>query len=782
MGVSTKGKKYLGKLSKPIMAEEGMEVKPLSEMGYSETQEYIKDNYVSNILDAQRTFNFYNTGFSYDYDDDNARKEILDYYKSEADYTESELAEKTNYQVNDWEIVRIDTDDSGEEYEEEIEEISADNTYNGSYLGLIDLNWRLFHDTEYDKYFYVIHPHLGGDIRGNYGEAFILEGDDKDDLFYRFYEGFVSGSLNVYIKLKDALPVKGKNTPSVLYFDSQQDSDVALFEFYEYGSEINSKTAQQLVDDFQSFDDYSGDEFLEGMVEEYRRGKKAKEYTGGGYLDDTPKIYVEILGHSEGQWMELDGMTEGSEVMDAIQEYMDELNEQDGKSREEYRIADMEGFGHSYFYNEYMGESDFDQLLNSYSAYEDSDYPAELIFEYANDNSLDIEDAIKSMDDSYYGAYEEMSDFAEQVVSEGVYTPSGSDVYITDTDKRLISGEEADSLIDNMDNEQIIQESSEGERTFANEESELDAKISDIEDEISSLEDLQGDTDNDEDYDNITDTIAEKEGELEEIKEELENLEEKIADDVRQEVYDDIYDTTYDRLENDLENWLSELGYEDYTDVNFLVIDYDSIADDLAQDYMVYEVDDKYYLFINYKGGGKIKAVGKPKDYNYYIVEKEYNKIISGHNSKKEALSEKSKLKGKHKYLTLDVYPRNTVEMDLDIDTTSFSSFSEPETFKYGGKVSLRSGVKASSDDELWKTSNELKGRLSKARKGIEVMNDSESKNVKKKLSRVRAKNYIKHQTFNMGGMAMMMNNSGGNSDMTSTDFLPPDKTPEERT
>jgi hypothetical protein len=133
MGVSTKGKKYLGKLSKPIMAEEGMEVKPLSEMGYSETQEYIKDNYVSNILDAQRTFNFYNTGFSYDYDDDNARKEILDYYKSEADYTESELAEKTNYQVNDWEIVRIDTDDSGEEYEEEIEEISADNTYNGSY-------------------------------------------------------------------------------------------------------------------------------------------------------------------------------------------------------------------------------------------------------------------------------------------------------------------------------------------------------------------------------------------------------------------------------------------------------------------------------------------------------------------------------------------------------------------------------------------------------------------------------------------------------------------------
>ena len=157
---------------------------------------------------------------------------------------------------------------------------------------------------------------------------------------------------------------------------------------------------------------------------------------GGGYLDESPKIYVEILGTDTGKWMDLDGMTEGFEVMDAIQEFIDEYNEAKGGNAEEYRIADMEGFGHDYFYNPYMSESDFDQLLNSYSAYEDSDYPAELIFEYANDNNLDIEDAIRSMEDNYYGAYDEMSDFAYQMVSEGLYTPSGSDVYVTDTDKR----------------------------------------------------------------------------------------------------------------------------------------------------------------------------------------------------------------------------------------------------------------------------------------------------------------------------------------------------------
>jgi hypothetical protein len=768
MAVSTKGKKYLGKVSMPVKAEKGMEVKPISEMDYSERKEYIQENYLPNILEAQKTFHFFNTGFSYDFDDKDAQKEILEYYQGESDYTEKELSEKTNYRLNGWDIVRVDTDEeTNEEYEEELEELSADNTYNFSYLGLIDLNWRAYYDEMYDKYFYVIHPHLGGDIRGNYGEAFILEGDSKDDLFYRFYEGFVSGSLNVYIKLKDALPVKDKNKPSVLLFDSQQDSDVADFELYEEGSEIKSKIAQKLVDDFQSFNSWEGDEFINEIVDEYNRVKKAKKYMGGGYLDESPKIYVDILGTDTGKWMDLGGMTEGYEVMDAIQEFIDEYNESKGGNAEEYRIADMEGFGHSYFYNEYMGESDFDTLLNSYFAYQNSDYPAELIFEYANDNNLDIEDAIRSMDDSYYGAYDNMSDFAYQMVSEGLYRPSVSDVYVTDTDKRIISGEEADSRIDNMNNSEIIKNSSQGALSYTNKYSEIEDKISELNDEISSLEDLQSENENDEDYDNIAETITDKESEIEELEEELENLEQEIADEVRQEVYDDLYNETYSRLENDLKDWLSEFGYEDYTDVNFLVIDYDSISDDLAQDYSVYEADNKYYLFINYKGGGSIKSVGQPKDYSYYIVEKDYNKILSGHNSKKEALKEKSKLKKEHKYLNMDVYSRKVLDVDMNIDTTSFNSFAKPETFKYGGKIALRSGIKA-TDEELWKSSNDYKNRLTKARAGLDTISLDEQKNIKRNLSRVRAKNYLKHKTFNLGGMP-------------ETSFLPPDKTPEER-
>jgi hypothetical protein len=70
-------------------------------------------------------------------------------------------------------------------------------------LGLIDLNWRVYYDDVNEHYFYVIHPHIGGDIRGNYGDALILKGDDKEELFYRYYYDFISGRATIYFEFKD---------------------------------------------------------------------------------------------------------------------------------------------------------------------------------------------------------------------------------------------------------------------------------------------------------------------------------------------------------------------------------------------------------------------------------------------------------------------------------------------------------------------------------------------------------------------------------------------------
>ena len=105
------------------------------------------------------------------------------------------------------------------------------------------MNWRIYFDEEFDRYFYVIMPHLGGNIRGNYGQAFILEGNDKEELFYRFYQGFVSGMASVYFKFIDG---------SEVGFDSEQDSDV----FYFKVNEVFEPTgmAEKFVNDIENFD------------------------------------------------------------------------------------------------------------------------------------------------------------------------------------------------------------------------------------------------------------------------------------------------------------------------------------------------------------------------------------------------------------------------------------------------------------------------------------------------------------------------------------------------
>jgi hypothetical protein len=139
-------------------------------------------------------------------------------------------------------------------------------------------------------------PHLGGDIRGNYGDAIILEGNDKEELFYRFYEGFISGGASIYIKFKDG---------SEIGFDSEQDSDV----FYFRVNEVFEPTgmAQKYLNDFEKFDSWKGDEFLEETIDIYlaRNGVVPMMMAGGSLNDENPMAYIQILGYDEGKYFNL---------------------------------------------------------------------------------------------------------------------------------------------------------------------------------------------------------------------------------------------------------------------------------------------------------------------------------------------------------------------------------------------------------------------------------------------------------------------------------------------
>ena len=377
MAITTVGKNFKGAKKHTPKMKKGDEVfGDVSEMDYSDRREFIEKKYLNKIKDASFSFMIHGTGFSYDMKGDRKaiQKELLDYYKSESDYTESSLNEDTMYMVKDWDMYRKeidpDTDEVIDEYE--LTEVSADNTYNSSYLGATDLNWRVYHDEEFDKWFYVIHPHLGGDIRGNYGDAFILEGDDKEELFYRFYEGFISGSASIYLTFTD---------DSSITFDSEQDSDVFYFRHEASNDEFEvSSIAQMYLNDFNKFDSWHGDEFLEETVDLFMQEKKVdKKALGGGVGDDDePRVYVQILGYPEGKWIELSDLSSGSDVIEHIQEMMDELNESKGGNREEYAFHDYEGYG-EHLYDEYMGESEFDEIIESYDEFKNSDYPYEIV-------------------------------------------------------------------------------------------------------------------------------------------------------------------------------------------------------------------------------------------------------------------------------------------------------------------------------------------------------------------------------------------------------------------
>ena len=71
-----------------------------------------------------------------------------------------------------------------------------------------------------------------------------------------------------------------------------------------------------MVDDFQKFTGYAGDEFLQQIVEEFSTENNPKFVCGGDV--GTPMAYIEILGYNDGQWMDLSVYDSGEEFMDAI--------------------------------------------------------------------------------------------------------------------------------------------------------------------------------------------------------------------------------------------------------------------------------------------------------------------------------------------------------------------------------------------------------------------------------------------------------------------------------
>jgi antirestriction protein len=278
-----------------------------------------------------------------------------------------------------------------------------------------------------------------------------------------------------------------------------------------------------------------------------RKGYKgARKFMAGGSME-TPRIYVADLeaynnGRLAGEWLDLADYNDADELMDAIQ---DVLKKSGG---EEYAIHDVEYVPRS-MYSEYMGKRDFEELYEMMDLAKQNDLPLEVVQEIVSQFS-------ESAVDDFYGKFDSVVDFAEQLVDElGIESFNDFEYYldISETDRRLLSQEMADSYVED------IRDEDGGNRLI--EEAGLNV----------------------DEYEDASD----------ESKEEMLDLASSM-------VNDEYYDTWYEGL-NDPKGFLVDeqglYSVEDFAKANFVRVDYDRLADALEQDYTFIEHDGDVYVF-----------------------------------------------------------------------------------------------------------------------------------------------------------------------------------------
>lgn len=359
---------------------------------------------------------------------------------------------------------------------------------------------------------------------------------------------------------------------------------------------------------------------------------EGRSYAKGGIMSDSPRIYVaDLAAYNEGkligEWLDLSDYSSGEEVMEAIQDLLKKWSEEQGVEREEYAIHDTENIPGDMI-NEYSGEDDFEKVVSVLTVANDRDIPFEVILKWMNDKG---EDDANNAADAYNGSYKDEEDFAYEMVQQGVISDLTPYLTMTETDRRILAGEESDNRVEDMDDDDLIREADmEDDLIELQEKSDKadndEEKISEVKDKIEELESELTELEDDEEG-NYRE-IEFKKAEIESAEEELAKLEseyeevnfdrekDKIVDKAREKVRDQVYDEVYEALSDPVEYFVNEQGIysqEDLAKASFMSVDYEYLARELGHDYTYIRHDGETYVFSdNYARGGKIRTP-KPK-------------------------------------------------------------------------------------------------------------------------------------------------------------------------
>lgn len=391
-----------------------------------------------------------------------------------------------------------------------------------------------------------------------------------------------------------------------------------------YGMEVQ-------YDDVITKEDEEDDDDVYGSItfvfskDSFSRDKK---YAKGGTMSESPRIYVaDLAAYNEGkligEWLDLSDYSSGEEVMEAINDLLKKWSEEQDVEREEYAIHDTENIPGDMI-SEYSGEDDFEKVVSVLTVANDRDIPFEVILKWMSDKG---EDDASNAADAYYGTYKDEEDFAYEMVEQGMISDLSQYLTISETDRRIIAGEESDSRVEDADDDDLINQADmedelsdlETERDEAeqkeNEISEKKDAIEELEDELSDLE---------EDEEGNADEIEKKKAEIEEAETELAELEgeyeefdfdkkkDSLVDKAREKVRDEVYDEVYGGLSDPVQYFVHDQGIyseEDLAKQSFMMVDYEYLAKELGHDYTFIRHDGETYVFTdNYARGGKIRT------------------------------------------------------------------------------------------------------------------------------------------------------------------------------
>lgn len=386
----------------------------------------------------------------------------------------------------------------------------------------------------------------------------------------------------------------GSNKIKISRSQKDYNKDVDAYKFYVVNMETKKvesgfeyrQDAKDLLSDFE-------DPSLYKIIPKSKLSKigienpneKWKSFKDGGNVsNNTPKVYIADLaayneGELVGEWLDLSEFGSGEEVMEKISELLKQWSEESDEEREEFAVHDMENFPKQ-MYSEYMGESDFQKVIDYWEAINGTDYPMEVVEDYASETGKDIVEAASEIKDNHYGTFSSLKDFAYEWVDSvgGISGVSRPEQYIevSETDKRIISQEQADSEVDDLDDNDILERADLKDTydSFNERADELgeDEELDD-DDRVRTLESEFGYADSDE----ILEEAKEK------VKEEISNEWEKGLDDA------------YNFLVEEKGLYSSD----NLIKQSFIRFDYEAFGKDLEQDFTTIEHDGEVYVFNN---------------------------------------------------------------------------------------------------------------------------------------------------------------------------------------